>query len=278
MTAEVSILRPGLTPMTAGGRKIVLHTTEGGDQARFVARDLAYIDSIHNSYLRQWAAGGYPTQYLVSVQCRRVTQCVPLDRGGYALVDLSGGVAPNRAGDRVIQVELVGHAAMLEEEYDTDDWVWLGEWLREVCAAEGVPYEFPCPFMPYPGSYGQTGARLSGPAYLVVEGIIGHQHVPENSHGDPGVIRVDLMAAPVPVPSLPEEDDMARLVEIGVNVVEVGPGGVRPVSPEEVFGPGAPLAAAYAARWVAPAGSLGFVTLDAARRRYNDTIAPYLEG
>ncbi|MGP3971520.1 hypothetical protein [Streptomyces sp. 6N223] len=41
---------------------------------------------------------------------------------------------------------------------------------------------------PYPASYGPNGVRLTGAQWLAYYGWLGHQHVPENDHGDPGDI------------------------------------------------------------------------------------------
>src|SRR5215471_17719630 len=42
-----------------------------------------------------------------------------------------------------------------------------------------------------PSSYGTSnGVRLSGSAWNAYKGILGHQHVPENDHGDPGDINI----------------------------------------------------------------------------------------
>lgn len=221
------IVKPGLSPMDGGGRKIVLHTTEVGTEWRWITgadggqtqvpgliqrcrnRDLSAFREIEQGVLATWRrGGGYPTQYLITPPLRSAIQCVPNDTGGYALVDVSGGVRTNRAGERVIQIEMVGHAAQLRDEYDSDDWVWLGQFLRQLCVAEGVPFVFPLPFLATPQeAYGvNKPGRLSGAAFKEISGIIGHQHVPENEHWDPGFVNVELMmrdALPNPVPPTP---------------------------------------------------------------------------
>ena len=47
----------------------------------------------------------------------------------------------------------------------------------------------PPTFLPYPESYGPTQVRMSPAQFARFEGICGHQHVPENTHGDPGISR-----------------------------------------------------------------------------------------
>ncbi len=41
-------------------------------------------------------------------------------------------------------------------------------------------------FKAYPGSYGGNGVRMSNSQWSNYRGHCGHQHVPENDHGDPG--------------------------------------------------------------------------------------------
>ena len=69
-----------------------------------------------------------------------------------------------------------------------DDWYRaLAAEVTGICDELGVPKVFPCEFVPYPRSYRLgNGVRLAGPVWLRVEGIVGHMHVPESDHGDPG--------------------------------------------------------------------------------------------
>lgn len=212
---EVVATKPGLTPLDAGAPKMILHTTEVGTEdgliARCRARDLTAFAQITNGVLSSWTRGtGYPTQLLVDAPNRRAIQCVPMDRGGYALEDTAGGVRTNRAGTRLIQVEIVGHSRYLAaEEFTDDDWRWLGTLLRQVCNAEGIPFVFPLDFIEYPASYGlNADQRLDPFTYRDLAGVIGHQHVPENAHGDPGTTRVDLLLAGIaePLPPPPPPD------------------------------------------------------------------------
>ena len=45
-------------------------------------------------------------------------------------------------------------------------------------------------FLPYPASYGASPARFTPEEWNHFVGICGHQHVPENVHGDPGNIDI----------------------------------------------------------------------------------------
>jgi hypothetical protein len=70
---------------------------------------------------------------------------------------------------------------------------------------------------PYPLS-GQAGSpiRMSSADYDRFRGILGHMHVPGNTHGDPGALNVarilatakQLVTPPTPVPAPPKETDV----------------------------------------------------------------------
>jgi len=165
------------------------------------------------------------------IDYRQRVQLVPLDRPARTLVNLPGGVETNNRGG-VIQVEIVGWASRysrdqagatagpIMDELDDDQLRWLGAQVRDLCAQTGTPFEFPLPFLPYPRSYGANGVRMNGAQWLSVHGVVGHQHAPENAHGDPGALDVARMAAltapvPSPAPSVPspsEEDDMSLTI------------------------------------------------------------------
>lgn len=198
--------KPGLTPLDGGGPKLIVHTTEVGLEWEADGRpgliqrcrnhDLSAFAAIYNGVLASWKAGrGYPTQYLVDVPNRVVARCVPETVASYGLADLAGGVRTNRAGSRLLQMEVCGHAAQLEQEFTPADWRWFGDLLRQLCLTYGIPYAFPAPFATSPApAYGLNAPqRLTSAQYQQAAGILGHQHVPENEHSDPGILRLDLM-------------------------------------------------------------------------------------
>ncbi len=122
---------------------------------------------------------------------------------GKALMNLPGGVETNRRGG-VYQIEIVGRAVDVPN-YDDAWYERLRKRLVEVCEFTGTPYVFPLPFQPYPQSYGKNLVRMTFDEWLTFEGICGHQHVPENDHGDPGALDVQ---------RLREDDDMPTPAEI----------------------------------------------------------------
>jgi hypothetical protein len=185
--------KPGLD-LTGGGRKIVLHTTEGpGNVLPF----------------SWYGTSGYIPNYTVSLPLRQWHRHLPNDKGAYTLVD------GNRWGDRVIQIEVCGRAQTIDTDFTHDDWVWFGETIRQLCDQEGIPWDF-CSFVSYPASYGLNAAqRLDIATYTAFAGICGHQHVPKNDHGDLGAAPIEIIKAagtPTPKPPLPPgEEDMPSI-------------------------------------------------------------------
>jgi hypothetical protein len=135
-------------------------------------------------------------------------QHFPIDRSSRALRNTAGGVQTNTLN--VAQVELVGSCdpkhkdtwkvgsrtlrAGVDYVYwpDAPDWALrdLGHLLAWCQSEHGIPATSPIRgrWTPYPESYGPGGQRLSNDAWRGLSGWVGHQHVPENLHGDPGAL------------------------------------------------------------------------------------------
>jgi len=59
--------------------------------------------------------------------------------------------------------------------------------LVAISDATGIPLETTVTWKQYPASYGSgNGVRLSRSAFANYRGVLGHQHVCDNDHGDPG--------------------------------------------------------------------------------------------
>lgn len=146
-----------------------------------------------------------------------------IDRSSRALVNLSGGVATNTLN--VCQVELVGTCdPSTHKKWGSAShifWPEAPDWaLAEVAAflkwmndQHGVPLTGPSRWLAYPSSYGATSARMSGPAWNDFSGICGHQHVPENDHGDPGSIDFPKLIALAKGAAPAEETDVPLTTE-----------------------------------------------------------------
>lgn len=159
--------------------RIVLHTTEGGSTEGAVG---AYRSH-----------GGWP-HFTVDPKIRRRVQHYELNVSSRALANASGGVETNRAN--VINIEIVGFA--------TQTPAWSAEWLRWLGTDVLAPIRAVCPFdlvaphfVPYPQSYGYRAMqRFDSMRWLGFSGLVGHQHAPENDHGDPGALDVtEIIAA-----------------------------------------------------------------------------------
>ncbi|MET9701672.1 hypothetical protein [Streptomyces griseus] len=168
-----------------------------------------------------------------------------VDESARALMNKLGGVETNTAN--VFQIELVGtcdaknaktwggKTAGADYIYwpDAPEWAlaevaWLVRWLHDY---HGVPLTCVKDWLAYgkdsrrpgvtPASYGASPARMSMSAWRTFTGWCGHQHVPENDHGDPGSMnfaRVIALAKGVSKPTAPtppkkEETEMTPAQE-----------------------------------------------------------------
>ncbi len=172
---------------------VVLHTTEG-----------ATLPSYDGGAVAPNVTGvpDFPSQTL------KWYQHFDVDRSSRALVNLSGGVETNTLNS--FQVELVGTCdpsthqrwenAGVQHIYwpEAPDWALAGvaKLLKWLNANHGVQLRSTVTFKAYPGSYGASnGVRLTGAQWQAYYGILGHQHVPENLHGDPGAIDINRILA-----------------------------------------------------------------------------------
>lgn len=177
--------------------KFLIHTTEG--------------TSIAGAISAYRANNSWPH---ATIDCRigrtyRICGHLDLDVPARSLRNQAGGVQTNRDG--VLQVEVVGSASRPSEI----DWAWFGKnVLGPWCRLKGVPLTSTVPWVPYPASYGEKAAqRLTAPGWTAYRGVLGHQHCPENSHGDPGAIPIVTTLAAAGS-ALPEEDDMPTADEV----------------------------------------------------------------
>ena len=128
-------------------------------------------------------------------------QHIPLNYSARALRNLSGGSETNR--DNVFQIEVCWKAAEVHNmtRKQLDGLRALMLWCREV---KGIPMRCGVEFKPYPSSYGRNGVRLTGSQFDAYSGWLGHQHVPENDHGDPGAIDINYLLRVQPTATLKE--------------------------------------------------------------------------
>lgn len=105
-------------------------------------------------------------------------QHIPANRASRALRNESGGVQTNRWN--VFQIEVCGYANKVAYHPIMTE---VAEWLKQI---RGCPMKSTVTWRTYPSSYGNSPVRLSGSQWSSYSGHLGHQHTPENSHGDPG--------------------------------------------------------------------------------------------
>lgn len=161
----------------------VLHTTEG---TSYVGAKAAYKKNNSAPHF--------------TVRGSDVWQHVPLNRAARSLQNRSGGVETNRMS--AVQIEVVGRAAKPDWDHDTITATRLLMWWLE--SELGIRPEAPR-FLSYPASYGlDAPQRMTAAAWKRWDGWCGHQHVPENSHGDPGSIPLTtLLYRGTPTPDNP---------------------------------------------------------------------------
>lgn len=159
-----------------GGPVLVIHTTEGSTLA---AAEAAY------------RAKRVVPHFTADYYGRRFAQHVDTNRSASALRNLAGGVETNREG-RVIQIELVGFADQTHR-YSDDRLAWEGAILAEIIERENIPPTHPTFVGRDAGTIATTTApqRMSADRWRRFSGICGHQHVPENTHWDPGAYPLD---------------------------------------------------------------------------------------
>lgn len=133
-------------------------------------------------------------------------QHFPETMSARALRNEPGGVETNTLN--AVQVELIGTCAPgVRDQWvraglregidfifwpDAPDWALkeLGDFLAHLHNTRGIKLQAP-EFLPYPASYGDSSVRFTGAAWSRFYGVCGHQHVPENDHGDPGALNIE---------------------------------------------------------------------------------------
>lgn len=205
-----------------GGARIVWHTTEGDSIAGAVAAYRSHTGWPHITWDHR--DGSIAGHLPASVSARSVQ-------------NLSGGVETNRYGT-VLQVEVVAHAA----EPFTDSGRLIGldrvlAWARANGVPDVWPMGQPLAYGPderrpgvSPAAYGLNNGQRNAGVWLAQGGHYGHSQVPENDHGDPGRVNIDMLLAGGGGSAQVEDDgDMDALAAENLDhtrdVFVFGPGG-----------------------------------------------------
>jgi hypothetical protein len=188
-------LCPTTLTFTGGPPKGVLHTTEGTTLAAAVG---AYRTANSWPHFTLTFEGG---RFAAS-------QHIALNFAARSLAHTAGAQETNRDG--AIQCEIVWHAADAAN-MPLAFLAGIQRWMRWVETNAGVKRHAPV-FKAYPASYGvANGVRMSTAQWDTFDGWCGHQHVPENDHGDPGAIDIAYLLPPIPSP-VHLEDDMPGII------------------------------------------------------------------
>jgi hypothetical protein len=150
----------------------------------------------------------------------------PDNMSSRALENKAGGKETNR--DRVTQWEIVGTCSRgtskdwqtfgkvpnkdYLEMWNLPDWVLAGlaTMAIELERAYKLPLTSTVKWIPYntfkPSSYGtDNGVRLNATQWDNYKGILGHEHVPENVHGDPGDFQIKSLLDEIAFQKLPPQ-------------------------------------------------------------------------
>lgn len=152
-----------------------------------------------------------------------------VDRSARALVNKAGGVQTNTLN--AFQIELVGTCDPAKKtswgskkagvDYifwpEAPDWALkeVGKLVRWLADNHKIPARSGVVWKAYPSSYGNSAVRLTGSQWENYYGWLGHQHVPENDHGDPGNLNfariLQHAAGTVPAPKPPTKENPVAL-------------------------------------------------------------------
>jgi len=120
-----------------------------------------------------------------------------------------------------IQIEIIGSCDRSSnvnpkvQLFNDADLAYLAGFLRMVCREAGIPLITTVRWAPYPASSGNTPIRLSNAGWTAYKGWLGHQHVPGNTHGDPGLLDVPkLLKIAIGGPTPPKPDIVEEVLEV----------------------------------------------------------------
>jgi hypothetical protein len=159
----------GTGPMTGGGWKMPLHTTESPQE---------WIDGA----IAQFTAGvGTPhlsIGYRKGLRFPVVAQFLPFNQYAKTLEHPAGTPETNKAN--AVQIEICGRASEVRH-WDDNYYKALANVLLLTQHRVGFPISRPRPFL--------VPIRFSGSGWIKAKGIVGHCHAPNNHHTDPGRIK-----------------------------------------------------------------------------------------
>lgn len=153
-----------------------------------------------------------------------------------ALRNESGGIETNRMN--AMQVEIICYSD--KGLADSVDGIWVAELTNDQLADirafidwavdnYGVKLEWPGKQAFNFTEANESGFRMSDSAWEIFDGVCGHQHVPENSHWDPGALDWDTLMAEEEEEEVPLTDADIVKIANAVRVELVQPMGTSPL-------------------------------------------------
>lgn len=153
----------------------VLHTTEGGSIPTVVQTYMA-----HNN--------DFP-HFTIDPRAMAVAQHFPLNAGARALEDK---ITPDNASNS-IQIEIC-EFAQNAPNWPPEFQAFIKSVMMDIEERVPIARSTDVTFIPFPASAADAAAnRLTPAAWRRYAGWCGHQHIPGNSHGDPGAIDIDFL-------------------------------------------------------------------------------------
>ena len=163
---------PKFLPLSWRG---VLHTTEGNTVEDAVA---------------SFRQTNFWSHFTIDFRAGRVVQHLPLNIGCRALSDHA--TAENAA--HAIQIEIVGRAAE-SPTWAPEQLAFIRDVMRSIETLVPIARTSGRTFLDATGVARTPGNRMSVTDWQVFSGWCGHQHVPGESHWDPGAIDVEALLA-----------------------------------------------------------------------------------
>jgi hypothetical protein len=186
--------------LAGGPKKMILHSTESDSAPGCVDALAAYLDG--------WAN---PT-VVYDPWTGDMAMTGRADWAGGAL--LSG----NRDGSVVLQVEAVGRAGVVGQRPFFDSPMLGWDKILAWCDSWGIPRVFPAGLpVAYPQSAGFGNGNRPQGTWDTASGYFGHSQVPNNDHGDPGLVDPSKIFPGSPSPAA--DPEVAVLPTIGAKDV-----------------------------------------------------------
>jgi hypothetical protein len=195
--------------------------TNGGSWTRQPALIVLHSTETGRHGWPGYSDGSSCPHFTIDPETGEARQHVSLAYAARALKHPSGTPETNRAG--AVQIEIIGTCDPSRK--GSSSWLYLPNassaqlaniraLLDKINAATGIGLATSVDFEPYPSpGYGSGPPRLSSSAWSSYKGVLGHQHVPSNDHGDPGNLDV---AALLGGSSSGGSDDMPNYVHVGI--------------------------------------------------------------